>query len=80
VFNRLARLHRGDAVRIRHGRHVYVYRVTTVRSYAKARVPSSAYRAARSQRALRLITCGGAFDAATGHYRNNVVVSAVRVK
>jgi hypothetical protein len=28
---------------------------------------------------LRLITCGGRFDARTGHYEDNVVVRAVRV-
>jgi len=25
---------------------------------------------------LRLVTCGGSFDSSTGHYRDNVVVSA----
>jgi len=25
---------------------------------------------------LRLITCGGVFDSATGHYLNNVIVYA----
>jgi hypothetical protein len=25
---------------------------------------------------LRLITCGGSFDRATGHYRDNVIVDA----
>jgi hypothetical protein len=25
---------------------------------------------------LRLITCGGSFDRSTGHYRDNVVVTA----
>jgi hypothetical protein len=25
---------------------------------------------------LRLITCGGSFDRATGHYRDNVIVYA----
>ena len=28
---------------------------------------------------LRLITCGGAFDAATGHYLSNIVVYATEV-
>jgi len=29
---------------------------------------------------LRLITCGGAFDAATGHYLSNIVVYATEVR
>jgi hypothetical protein len=28
---------------------------------------------------LRLITCGGSFDRATGHYRDNVIVYATMV-
>jgi hypothetical protein len=28
---------------------------------------------------LRLITCGGAFDYATGHYLSNIVVYATEV-
>jgi hypothetical protein len=28
---------------------------------------------------LRLITCGGAFDPATGHYRDNVIAFATLV-
>jgi hypothetical protein len=27
--------------------------------------------------ALRLVTCGGSFDRASGHYRDNVIVFAV---
>jgi hypothetical protein len=30
-----------------------------------------------SQRELRLITCGGSFDKASGNYVDNIIVSAV---
>ena len=36
----------------------------------------SAAKITRDVRPLRLITCGGAFDEAVGHYRDNVVVFA----
>jgi hypothetical protein len=29
---------------------------------------------------LRLITCGGTFDTATGHYLSNVIVFATLIK
>lgn len=57
------------------GRRV-VYRVTAVHSYAKADLPIAVFAAAGPPR-LVLVTCGGPFDAATGHYRDNIVVTAV---
>ena len=29
------------------------------------------------EKVLRLVTCGGTFDAGTGHYRDNIIVTAV---
>jgi hypothetical protein len=46
------------------------------RSYAKSALPSSVFDRSGSPR-LALITCGGAFDRATRHYADNVVVYAV---
>jgi hypothetical protein len=31
---------------------------------------------AHTDPALRLVTCGGQFDASTGHYRSNIIVFA----
>ncbi len=53
-----------------------VFRVTGVRSYLKARFPSLAVYGAVPNAQLRLITCGGAFDPATGHYLSNIIVFA----
>ena len=77
VFFRLSQLRRGD--------HVYVTRsdgtiaeftVTAVRSYSKTVLPAKAIFGATPDPELRLITCGGVFDAATGHYLSNIVVYA----
>ena len=50
--------------------------VAARRSYPKAALPDSTFDASGPSR-LVLVTCGGAFDAATGHYADNVVVDAV---
>ena len=55
-----------------------VYRVAAVRSYPKAALPARLFTGATSAR-LVLVTCGGAFDAASHHYSDNVVVYAVPV-
>ena len=53
-----------------------VFRVTGVREYAKSRFPARTIYGAADFAALRLITCGGAFDYATGHYLSSTVVFA----
>ena len=53
-----------------------VFRVTGVREYAKAEYPANAIYAPSHYAALRVITCGGVYDAATGHYLSSVVVFA----
>jgi Sortase domain len=53
-----------------------VFRVTGVREYLKSRFPARAVYGASNDAALRLITCGGAFDYATGHYLSSIVVFA----
>jgi hypothetical protein len=55
--------------------HSFSYRVTTVRSYAKAALPVGIY-ARNGNSRLVLVTCGGPFDAASGHYLDNIVVTA----
>ena len=44
--------------------------------YAKRHFPTAAVRGPVPGPVLRLITCGGRFDAKAGHYRDNVVVYA----
>jgi len=45
--------------------------------YPKAAIELDRYFATTGPSRLTLITCGGPFDRATGHYRDNVVVTAV---
>jgi hypothetical protein len=52
------------------------FRVTGRRSYPKADLPERLFTRSGTP-VLTLITCGGAFDRATGHYADNIVVYAV---
>jgi len=77
VFFRLRLLHRGSRVYVRRADGTLaVFRVTSVRSYPKSRFPTLAVYGPVPDAELRLITCGGAFDVATGHYLSNVIVYA----
>jgi Sortase domain len=52
------------------------FRVVARRTYLKSRLPAAMF--ARTGRpVLVLVTCGGPFNAAIGHYRDNVVIFAV---
>jgi hypothetical protein len=77
VFYRLGTLTRGALVRVawRSGASL-LFRVYAVREYAKASFPSLLVYGETRGPELRLITCGGSFDAETGHYLDNVVVFA----
>lgn len=55
---------------------VAVFRVSGVREYSKDSFPSRTVYGATDNAALRLITCGGDFDPATGHYLSSIVVFA----
>ena len=78
VFYRLAELRPGAIVEVaREDGRVARFVVDKVERYAKDRFPTVAVYGDTTQRAeLRLITCGGRFDARTGHYTDNVVVFA----
>jgi uncharacterized protein DUF4397/sortase family protein len=78
VFWRLGLLRAGDGVAVRTAAGTVLhYRVLTVKRYPKGAFPAGAVYAATPDSELRLITCGGAFDAARHSYLDNVVVSAV---
>jgi hypothetical protein len=53
-----------------------VFRVTGVRQYAKSDFPAKTVYGATDYAALRLITCGGAFDYSTRNYLSSTVVFA----
>jgi hypothetical protein len=77
VFFRLGALRPGDRVDVTLADGVTaVFRVTGVRRYAKSNFPAKTIYGATRFAALRLITCGGAFDYTTGHYLSSTVVFA----
>ena len=77
MFFRLVELRAGDPVYVRRADGSTVaFRVTAVQSYLKDHFPTRAIYGATPDAELRLITCGGAFDSATGHYLSNIVVYA----
>ena len=57
----------------------YVYRAVSVRSYPKNALPLGVFSASGPAR-LVVVTCGGPFDSAAGHYLENVVVTASPVR
>jgi Sortase domain len=77
VFFRLGALRPGDRVDVTLADGITaVFRVTSVRQYLKSRFPAKTIYGATGDAALRLITCGGDFDYATGHYLSSTVVFA----
>jgi LPXTG-site transpeptidase (sortase) family protein len=77
VFYRLQDLKPGDLVYVRRGHgSLAVFKVTAVRMVQKSRFPTAAVYGPVPDAQLRLITCGGTFDLATGHYLSNVIVFA----
>ena len=57
-----------------------VFTVTSVQMYAKAQFPTATVYGPVPDAELRLITCGGTFDYATGHYLSNTIVYATLVQ
>ena len=81
VFYRLGELRAGDRVEVsREDGTTAVFSVTRVATYAKARFPTRAVFGSTDHAGLRLITCGGDFDPAEGHYEDNVVAYAELVR
>jgi hypothetical protein len=75
IFHRLGTLRRGDKVLVtRADRRTAVFRVTRVASFAKSRFPSETVYGPIDHAGLRLITCGGTYDAAENRYLDNVIV------
>jgi Sortase domain len=77
VFFRLGAVRPGNHINVTLADGITaVFRVTGVREYAKAEYPANTIYAPADYAALRVITCGGDFDPATGHYLGSVVVFA----
>jgi sortase (surface protein transpeptidase) len=78
VFFELRELRPGEPVYVKRADgSVAEFKVTAVRQYLKTQFPTAAVYGAVPDSELRLITCGGTFDPATGHYLSNVIVDAV---
>ena len=81
VFYRLSELRSGDDVFVKRADGTNAeFRVTAVQTYLKDRFPTGQVYGPTPDAELRLITCGGAFDPATGHYLSNIVVYATQVR
>ncbi len=76
---RLDRMRVGDTVQVLAGPRTYTYRVESVLRLDKKAVDLAALFARSGPARLHLVTCGGPFDAATGHYEDNVIVVAERL-
>ena len=77
VFYRLGDLRPGDPVRVRRADGDWLaFEVTGIARYPKAAFPTEAVFGPVTGPVLRLVTCGGDFDRASGHYLDNLVVTA----
>lgn len=77
VFYRLHELVRGDRIVVdRSDGRTATFLVDRVEQVSKSAFPTKRVYGATPRPELRLITCGGTFDAASGHYLANVVVYA----
>ena len=77
VFYDLHNLKPGDRVTVtRKDGSAPVFRVTRVEQFPKDQFPTALVYGYIDHAGLRLITCGGSFNRATGHYEDNIVAFA----
>src|SRR5438874_1410397 len=76
VFYRLSDLAAGENVVVWVAKKKVTFVVDSVHEYPKTAFPTSKVYGPTHGPVLRLITGGGAFNRATGHYDDNIVVSA----
>lgn len=77
VFASLDRLAVGEPVLVVDGDGSRTaYEVRALRRVPKTEFPTADVYGARERPTLQLITCTGSFDRATGHYRDNLIVTA----
>ncbi|GAB1817781.1 class F sortase [Herbidospora sp. RD11066] len=76
VFADLGKLRPGHRIKVETADEMLTFRVDSIRTYAKKEFPTRQVYGASPDARLRLITCGGAFDDASGHYDDNVIVFA----
>ncbi|MFB9878746.1 class F sortase [Planobispora siamensis] len=77
VFAKAHKLKPGDAIKVRRADgKVATFTVDALERVDKDAFPTAKVYGATDSPELRLITCGGEFDPATGHYEDNVIVYA----
>lgn len=77
IFFRLGELRPGDTVQVtRADQTVATFKVDSLEDYPKAKFPTERVYGNINHSGLRLISCIGKFDKATGHYLDNIVVYA----
>jgi hypothetical protein len=77
VFYRLRELRRGDEIRVRRADGSTLRFVAErTEQYPKKKFPTDDVYYPTLVPGLRLVTCGGAFDAGWGHYLSNIIVFA----
>jgi hypothetical protein len=74
---RLQALRPGMVITVMASGQAYRYRVVALRAYAKASLPVAAVFGQQVAPRLVVVSCGGPFDALTGHYLDNIVAYAV---
>jgi hypothetical protein len=79
VFLRLYQLRPGDQVQVQRDDRWLTFRVVSKARYPKNRFPTADVYGPTPDPQLRLITCGGSFDAHRRSYVDNVVIYAVAV-
>lgn len=80
IFARLDRLALGDLVDVRRADgSVAAFVVTSVETFAKRDFPTERVYVGDGTPSLRLVTCGGEFDANAKSYLSNVIAFAVPV-
>ena len=77
VFYELGRMRAGQEIVVERDDGITAtFLVDAVESFSKDAFPSRTVYGAANRAELRLITCGGSFDAAAGSYRDNTIVFA----
>ncbi|WP_243772940.1 class F sortase [Actinomadura barringtoniae] len=78
VFYRLGQLTPGAQVRIaRRDGVTAVFQITAVEQVPKSRFPTQRVYGMTAEPTIRLISCGGDFNRATGHYNDNIIAYGV---
>jgi hypothetical protein len=81
VFWRLGELKPGDKIKIsREDGETVTFKVTRIQQFEQDNFPADKVYGNIGYAGLRLITCGGTFDASTGRYTHNTVVFASMVE